>query len=186
MDQIIFEKLNNTNFQNWKFKIDLLLLKEGLCDVVTNIPPAEPDSDYLKLDGQARAIIGLAIEDNQLVHIQKLGSAKQYYDALKAYHEQRTVSSPILIMKSICQLRLEEGCNAEKHITTMKNLFDQLVSQGDNISDIFIVTLILGSLPKSYDPLITAFESRPENELTIDLVTGRIIHEYRRRGNNSN
>lgn len=45
--------------------------------------------------------------------------------------------------------------------------------------------MLLDSLPDSYNSLINALESRPEKDLTISLVKGKLINEYRRRTSNS-
>lgn len=47
--------------------------------------------------------------------------------------------------------------------------------------------MLLSSLPKSYDTLITALETRPENDLTLSLVQSKLIEESRKRsGGNKN
>lgn len=44
-----------------------------------------------------------------------------------------------------------------------------------------MATMLLGSLPESYETLVTALESRPENEITLSIVKGKLIDEYKRR-----
>lgn len=57
--------------------------------------------------------------------------------------------------------------------------FDVFLFQG-SVPDIAFA-LILFSLPSSYDTLVTALQTRPEDDLTFDYVIGIIINEYRRR-----
>lgn len=95
METFKSEKLNNTNFQTWKYKLELLLLKEGLWDIVCSVKPETVTADWIKRDGKAKATIGLLIEDNQLVYVRKLDSAKQYWDALKKYHEKSSLSNKV-------------------------------------------------------------------------------------------
>lgn len=79
-----FEKLNNTNFTNWKFKIELLLKKENLWKAIATTAPREPPdtvtaaekaefqkarAEWCRADEEAFSIIGLLIEDDQIVHI---------------------------------------------------------------------------------------------------------------------
>lgn len=45
--------------------------------------------------------------------------------------------------------------------------------------------MILGSLPDSYNSLMNALESKPEEDLTLSLVKRELIDEYRRRISNS-
>lgn len=69
----------------------------------------------------------------------------------------------------------------EQHIITMQDLVDKLTALGEEIKDHLFVAMLLSSLPESYSTLITALESRPETELTLDLVKGRLLNEYKRR-----
>jgi len=43
------------------------------------------------------------------------------------------------------------------------------------------VALFLSSLPDSYGTLITALETRPEADLTQELVKNKLVEEYKRR-----
>lgn len=67
--RVTITKLNNENYQVWKYKVELLLVKEDLWNVVSEEPPAEPDAAWKRKDGQARATIGLLVEDNQFIQI---------------------------------------------------------------------------------------------------------------------
>lgn len=65
-------KLNNINYQLWKFKLEMLLNKDDLWQVlntdrITNRPTVEWD----RRNKQARAIISLLVEDDQLIHRRK-------------------------------------------------------------------------------------------------------------------
>jgi len=46
-------KLNNTNYQVWKFKLKMLLIKEDLWNLVVDDAPPAPDADWRKRDGGA-------------------------------------------------------------------------------------------------------------------------------------
>lgn len=69
----------------------------------------------------------------------------------------------------------------EKHIEKLTNLFQKLRDLGDESSEGWIVGMIFSSLPRSYDTLVTALESRPEQGLTVSLVHGKLLAEYSRR-----
>ena len=56
-------KLNNENYETWKFKIELLLIKEGLWNIVNEIKPERPNEDWIEKDGQVKATIGLTVEN---------------------------------------------------------------------------------------------------------------------------
>src|SRR6218665_3660601 len=53
------ENLNNQNYQTWKFKVELLIIKEDLWETVTKEIPDPVTAEWQTKDAKARAIIGL-------------------------------------------------------------------------------------------------------------------------------
>jgi len=90
-------KLNGTNYQTWKFKLELLLTKEDLWDTMPQDSPDPVTDEWHTKDRKARANIGLLLEDNQLHLVCKETTAKVcghvYSDIMKSQHYQ---------MKSVC------------------------------------------------------------------------------------
>lgn len=181
--RFVITKLNNTNFQVWKCKIELLLIKEDLWHTVSEVRPLEPDQRWLKADRQARATIGLLVEDDQLRHIRDTNSAKEAWTALLNYHQKASLTNQVFLFKKICSMKLSENGDMESHLNTMLNAVDQLAALGEVLKDKMIIALLLCSLPESYNTLITALETRSEDELTIELVKGKLLDEDRRRRN---
>lgn len=174
-------KLNGENYQVWSYKAEMLLIKEGLWDVTVAEMPVQPDAEWRKKDGQARATIALLIEDNQLIHIRQATTAMNVWKALKEYHQKATLSSKVFLLRQICSLKFSDGKDMEEHISTMLDLVNKLTALGEKLVDHLIVAMLLSSLPESYSTLITALESRAEKELTLDLVKGKLIDEFKRR-----
>lgn len=196
-DSVKIVKLNNTNYSNWKFKMELILLKQNLFKkVIINRKPvpiptsnanptpknAKEISEWEEADDQARGWIGLSVEDDQLIHIRNKKSAKEVWNVLKEYHEKNTLTNKVHLMRTICSLKLENGGNVIDHINRMQDLFMKLRDIGeDELSENWSVAMLLSSLPREYDSLITALESRKEDELTFALVQQKVIAEYERR-----
>ena len=113
-------KLNNENYQIWKYKVELLLIKEDLWDLVTEDKPEEIDSTWTKRDNKARATICLLVEDNQIIHVRQATTAKEAWDSLKAYHEKSSLSSKVYLLKSLVNLKLQETGSMEDHLNAMR------------------------------------------------------------------
>lgn len=184
------EKLNNHNYSNWKYKVQLLLMKDNLFKKVIEGERPIPDgnssqrliAEWDAADSKAQAYIGLTVEDGQLIHIRNKNTAKEMWNTLKEYHEKNTLTNKVHLMRTICSLKLEEGGNAPHHITRMQELFLRLCDIGEeSLSDKWSVAMLLSSLPRSYDPLITALETRPEKELTFAVVQEKVTAEYERK-----
>ncbi|KMQ93432.1 gag polyprotein [Lasius niger] len=76
---------------------------------------------------------------------------------------------------------MEESGNMDDHLTNLTDLFQKLTDLGEELSNSSIVGIILSSLPRSYDTLVTVLETRPEADLTLSLVQSKLLAEYNRR-----
>ena len=90
-----FAKLNADNYHLWKFKLELVLRKEGLWNLVIDDVPAAPNDVWKRKNEEAIVIIGLSIEDNQLMLIKKARSAHEAWDILRNHHEKDTLGSSV-------------------------------------------------------------------------------------------
>lgn len=63
-------KLNSNNFSIWKFKLEMLLIKEKLFEFVIDEPTNPITTEWQKKDRKARALINLNIEYSQIVHVE--------------------------------------------------------------------------------------------------------------------
>lgn len=193
-----FEKLNNANYMNWKFKIELLLKKEELWSALNkprpeDLPAAATNDEkaargklqeeWDRLDERVFSWIGLSIEDDQIVHVRNENTALGAWNKLKSYHEKATLSNKVHLMRMICTLKMEENGRVPDHINEMRNLFIKLKDiSNDELSEPWSVAMLLSSLPKGYDTLIIALEARDEKDLTFSFVQQKLIAEYERRG----
>lgn len=187
--KINFEKLNNKNYFNWKYRMELFLKRHKLWSVLNIEKPAllgdgsnaEAIEKWEDRDETAHSWICSWVDDSQLGHVRRTKTAKEAWTELKTYHEKDTISNKVSIIRRICNTKLAEGGNMEEHISTLSDYFQKLSDLGDAISDSWSVGMLLSSLPLSYDILIIALESRPEADLTLSLVQEKLTAEYHRR-----
>ena len=181
------ERLNNTNYSVWKFRVELLLRKENLWGVVNEPKPEVPDADWMEQNGKALVLIGLLLDDNQLQYVRRLEYAFEYWNALKSNHERATLTNKVSVLKSICRLKLDEKGSMSEHLSQMSELSEKLHQMGEPIKDSLLIAFMLSSLPDSYNSIVMALEARPENELSIEMVKEKLLQEdLRRRVNSSN
>jgi hypothetical protein len=58
---------------------------------------------------------------------------------------------------------------------------ERLHGIGEEISDFHVAALLLSGLPDSYETLVTALDARPDDELTLEYVKGKLVDEYKRK-----
>lgn len=184
-----FTKLNNQNWASWKFRMEMMLTREELWYVV-GTPKPEPAeaaaaAQWVKDDQKARATMGLCIDENQYSLVKAAATAKDFWEQLKSYHEKVTVTSRVSLLKKLCNLNLFEGGDLESHLFEVEELFERLHNAGQDLENSLKIAMILRSLPDSYSGLVTALESRPDADLTLQLVKSKLLDEYERRKDRS-
>ena len=79
---LCIRKLNGDNYSTWQQKVQLLLQKESLWDIIEN-PPAMLNNEEKVQNSKALTIIGLILEDRLLIHIRGKTFARQAWEELR-------------------------------------------------------------------------------------------------------
>lgn len=78
-------------------------------------------------------------------------------------------------------MRLDEGGNMSQHLVEASELVHRLARMGEPLQEHLVVAIVLSNLPESYKPLVTAPEGRPEEDLKLEYVKGKLLGEWRRK-----
>lgn len=188
--KIHMDKLSNENYFTWKYRMEMLLKKEGIWKTITGTRPTATSSTlekWLEMDEKATALIGLSVHDNQLQHIRNETTAKGSWEALKRYREQGTLVNTTTLMRKLWDLKLKEDENPQMHIQEMTSLLQKLVDSGEpDLTEKWKIAILLSSLSETYHTLVTALEARDQKDLTFTLIQTKVIDEYMRRNSNKN
>ena len=125
--KINFEKLNNKNYFNWNYRMELFLKRQKLWNVLNTEKPAllqdesnaEAVEKWEDRDESAHSWICSWVDDSQLGHVRRTKTAKEAWNELKIYHEKDTISNKVSIIRRICNTKLAEGGNMEEHISAL-------------------------------------------------------------------
>ena len=175
------KKLSSENYENWVYKIQLYLMKEGLWNIVSQAKPENADNAWIENDTKAKAIIGLSVEDSQIVHIRGKETAKEYWESLKNQHQKNNLSNKVFLLKKLCQSKYDESGNIEDYIFSFVNICSRLSGIGQDVDEKLKVALLLSGMPESYNVVVTTLEIRSEDDLTFDLVKEKLVQESKRR-----
>lgn len=180
--RVIVDKLNNDNYFIWKFRMEMMLAKEGCWEVITEDKPDPETNDWKKKERQACGWIVQLIENSQLVHIRKHKTAKDMWQALKVYHERGTGNNSVQIIKEICAKRLADDGNMEMHIHWLTDMYQKLDDLGEEkLSEKWMIGILFAQLPVFYDTVVTALQTQDGNKLSMSLVQARLIEDYKKR-----
>ena len=73
---------------------------------------------------------------------------------------------------------MKEGADLMQHLTHMTSLEEQLREINEEISSKKFATVVLGSLPDSYDNFLTSLNARSADDLDWENMKGLLIEEY--------
>ena len=85
-------KLDGDNYSAWKFKVRMLLIQKGVWEVVEGTVTDEAKS------AKALALIGLSVQDSQIVHIQGCTSGKDAWEKLSTLYENAGVANRLHLL----------------------------------------------------------------------------------------
>ncbi len=127
------------------------------------------------------SIIGINLVDSQLHHIKRCKGPAEAWKTLCNIHETRSLLNILFTRRKFFTCKMQEGEDLLDHINKVKALADQLACLEVPVRDEDVVMTLLESLPPSYEYLITALETLPMQDLTMEFVTTRLIHEVSKR-----
>ena len=194
----IVDKFNGDNFGSWKFKMEMVLAAKDLWDIVDKSESPQPDDveestkkEYTRRCKKALAIIAINLVDKEMFHIKGWTRPAEAWETLCNIHETKSLSNILFLRRKFFTVKMEEGTDILEHINKVKSLVDYLLVLEVPLRGEDVVMTLLDTLPPSFDYLITALETRPFKELTMEFVTTRLVHEESKRkekephGNNS-
>ncbi len=173
--------LDGTNYDNWKFRIEMLLTARKLFGYASGEIQLSAEADdaqkaaFKEKDNETRAIISIHVSDNQLVHVRNCKSASEAWEALKNQFQRKSLVRRIDLRDKMSYMRMKEGENALDFLDQMCRLRDQLLEMGGSMPENDFCEIVLGKLPASYNSLRTTLDTIGEAELSWEKVKGLIL-----------
>lgn len=184
-------KFDGTNFQAWKFQMRHILISYNVYDLVmgTRARPALPgDNDnaivaenkWVRDNSKAMSLIATTMEPSQMEYLLTCETAAEMWMKLSNIHEQKTASNKFLLAQKFHEYRMNPTDSVVQHVAKLQNMARQLSDIGENVSDVHVMSKILGSLPSKYNALRTAWDSVDPERQTINYLQERLIKEESR------
>ncbi|XP_055601451.1 uncharacterized protein LOC129750515 [Uranotaenia lowii] len=183
--KFLVEKLRSGGYESWRFKVEMLLVRENLWKYVREDAPEPPTEAWAEGDAKARATIVLLVDDSQHPLIRECQTARETWHQLKNHHQKTTMFTKVSLLKKLCRAEYTDNEDMENHLFRMDELFSSLTNAGQELGNSLKVAMVLKSMPDSFDTLTTALESRSDDELTMELVKSKLIDEAQKRAEKS-
>jgi hypothetical protein len=200
MPALPFDKLNETNYDDWKIQMEALLEEKGLFGVVSGrdtLPTYGPSSKGVKtfLEKQriARSKIILAIEPSQLPHVRTEEDPSVIWQNLSRIHRARGLGVLLTLRMDFLRMSMPLGSTVASYVASIRHAAYRLeecyqaeeddsisissTTKSPIISDLDMISVLLNGLPPAYQSVIVNITGTPLASLTFEDVVTRLMNE---------
>jgi hypothetical protein len=207
MPSLPFDKLNETNYDDWKIQMEALLEEKGLFGVVSGrdvLPATGPNSKgvrtFLEKQRLARSKIILAIDPSQLPHVRNEEDPFVIWKNLARIHRARGLGVLLTMRMDFLKMSMPPGSTIASYVASIRHAAYRLeecyqAEEDDSVSLSLIISpsisttrppivshldkisVLLNGLPPAYQPVIVNITGTPLTSLTFEDVVTRLMNE---------
>jgi hypothetical protein len=173
------------NFKAWKTRIDLILAKNKVLDIVKGkiMKPEfkegeekEPQNvaameKFKDVDINAMSIIVDSIKDHLIPYISHLDSSKNMYDALTNLFSVRNIGQVMSLKNELRDMKMNDDDSITSYFVRISQLRDKLQAIEEITSEKELVNIVLNGLPKTWDAFAASMNTRKEYPTFEELWT---------------
>ncbi len=171
--KIRLDKLNENNYQVWRFKITSILEERDVESLIVDDP--EDNEEWKKKDKKTRALIRLMVSDEIIPFIANANTTKETWEILEKRFNSKTGINKYFLRRKLYQSKKLDTESMNLYISKIRNIDQSLRMIDVILADDEITSIILNGLPKSYETVIANLESI--DGLTSVMVESRLILE---------
>ena len=128
--------------------------------------------------------IAATIPDSLFMKIRTKGTAREIWEALKKDFQNKSRMVSVDLRRRLQQQHCAEKGDIRSHFDTLRMMREDLASMGHSPSEDDFYAIVIGSLPPSYDPYVSALNATSSvlgTFLSPDDLMQTITDEYERR-----
>jgi hypothetical protein len=170
----------------WQFKVKVLLRAADLYEVVDGSSAcpesekAEVISKWKSKDAKAQGIIVTRLSESIIPHVATCNTSKDIWDKLHNIYEQKGDLSVHILQQQFFDMKFREGESMSQYLSRFEVLLCRLKGLGAEGSAQMAITKITSSLPSQYRHFISAWESVPADNRTMEQLVSRLLIEEQR------
>lgn len=132
-------------------------------------PKGMKEEEQALLDRQALGVVRLTLSQNVAFNITKTNIVVGLMEALSSMYEKLSTSNKIHLMRRLFNLRMKAGALKTHHLNELNTITTQLSTLGIKFDDEVRTLILISSLPKSWNVVVTAMNSSSGgNKLKLD------------------
>ena len=177
------EKLTNYNYRMWKTRMELILERADLKELVDgsmSIPNSENGlKQWKSKDLDARMEIIMHLSDEQVDHVRDLETAQQMWEYLRKLHQPSDGTTKIFSYRTLMNLEMQEGEQLDVFISKWKKQLDAAVTAGNNIDETSKCEILMGALPSSWMTFVSIHSE--DKDLNLQNLIAKLKQDELRR-----
>ena len=203
MPSLPFDKLDETNYDDWKIQMEALLEEKGLFGIVSGrdiMPTTGPNSKgvktFLEKQRLARSKIILAIHPSQLPHVRNEENPSVIWQNLSRIHRARGLGVLLTLRMDFLKMSMPPGSTVASYVASIRHAAYRLkecyqAEEDDSIqvfnsstttkppiiSDLDMISVLLNGLPPAYQSVIVNITGTSLASLTFEDVVTRLMNE---------
>lgn len=172
---IDIEKLRGgENYHTWKFAMQNVLTLKGFSKcIIKGADGTLAEKDENKLQA-CKATLCLGVQSQLYVHIQSLTTAFDIWEKFKTMYEDKGLCSRIGILRNFISIRLETSDGMQHYVDQLLGQSSKLRGIGFDISEDWMVAIILAGLTDEFKPLIMGLEATNQ-EMSSEMVITKLL-----------
>lgn len=149
------------NYQTWKFRMKMVLLRNNVWQYVdptsNNVPVRGEPTDIAQGRVKALTDIVLSIKKDIYFIVQLCVDPRDAWNRLAARYQTGNTASRLMLKDKLNSIRLHEGGSVSEYLTQLQSIQAELVGIGQQVPEAEIVERMLNSLPPSFDSVYQSF-----------------------------
>jgi hypothetical protein len=140
--------------------------------------------EWKQNEAVAKQQIASSIPDSLFMKIRAKGTAYEIWKDLEGHFQNRSRMVSVDLRRRIQELRCAEKGDMISHFATLRTMREDLAAMGQPLNENDFYAIILGSLPGSYDPYISAVNATSSvlgKTISADDLMLTVTEEYERR-----
>jgi hypothetical protein len=184
-------KLDGSNFINWKFKMQTLMEGYGVWNIAkgTELKPNAATGattaqiqDWEKHENKAKVLLCMSVKDSIIPHIRDATTSAATWTTLKALYETSNTNRILFLKTKFLGIKMDGNESVSSFLGHIKEVKYKLVNIGEIVSNIDLVTITLNGMLEYYHMFITGLAARKKPPM-FEKLTGILLQEEERRGN---
>ncbi|CAH2089012.1 unnamed protein product [Euphydryas editha] len=170
------------NWSVWKFQVTVTLKGVDVFSVIDGTFVESETGDktaWVKKDVKAQSIIVSRLSEEAMIHVLTCETAAEMWKKLHSVFESKSATSTLMLQQRFLQCKFEEG-ELSIYLAKLQEMACQLKQAGETVSEKFLMTKVLMSLPESYSHFVSAWESVDTDKQNFNDLVARLLVEEER------